>query len=475
MVALPFAFSHAERLIPGLAEKICRNVYVEKDDADPEGEWRLIETPGSVAVNTFAGACRGMAQTEGHAGGKILIAQGTSVSTYAPATGTVSSLTGTLSGTDRWQVAFTENEGMFLANGGLYVSDGSAFAAVTDADFANNLSAHSQSSFSSVASIGQRFLATFGSRFLFTAVLDGDNTTALSYYTAESASDPLVRGIVLADTYYLFGTRTIEPWIQTGDADDPFRLISGSAVMPVGAISAQSIIEADNTLYWVDENYQVRRLAGGYVSEIVSEPWVTRALKSAGFASIIAQTYSDEGHIFVVYRTPALCAVFDTSTGQWHTRATLGSDTLRWTDYVLYRGDNYVMDGAGQFDLLSRDYASESMANASTMGTEIVREWMSYGRFGEFRAIPALYLKSAKGVGLATGQGSDPVVEMRVSTNQGNTWSSYRSRKLGAQGVYDEATIWRINGSTSRQGAYFQFRKSDPAPSAYQALETIEA
>ena len=463
---VPMATSAASAVVTGLAEKKCHNVYREPHPNDPTRENVLIEAPGSLQRADFAGGCRGMWQADGHASGQVLIAQGTTLSTFAPGSNSTGSLTGTITGNDRGDFAFTETQGFGLFNGGLYVSTGTAIAAVTDPQFATLLSDASATAFTSVDTLGQRGLFTYRNRFGFTAVLALDDVTALNYYTAESSPDDIIAGRVLGEFYYLMGSQTIEVWSQTGDSADPFSMQAGMT-QQVGCACRDGIVKADNSLFFVDEAFNVRRLGQGG-SPIVSEPWVSAALRSAGAANIIGKTYQDRGHIFVSYRTPTACMFFDVLTQEWHTRGTNLQNSWRYTDIITAAGRVFVCDETGQFDELSRDYASESMATAFTMGTEIVREFTAHmSGVPDSLPVTTLRLESAKGVGVATGQGVDPIVRMRASVDGGNTWTNWRDRKLGAQGVYDQRTVWHRCGRTRLAGMVFQFQKSDPAPTAY--------
>ena len=129
---VPMATSAASAVVTGLAEKKCHNVYREPHPNDPQRENVLIEAPGSLQRADFAGACRGMWQADGHASGNVLIAQGTTLSTFAPGSNTTSSLTGTIAGTDRGDFAFTETQGFGLFNGHPYVSDGTYIRRASD-------------------------------------------------------------------------------------------------------------------------------------------------------------------------------------------------------------------------------------------------------------------------------------------------------------------------------------------------------
>lgn len=473
MPKIPMATSSASRLVPGLAEKQCHNVYPEPHPNDPQNEIALVEAPGSLQRNTYAAACRGMWQWDGFASGKVIIAQGTTLSTYTPSTDTAGSLTGSTAGTDRGDFAVTETQGFGLFNGGLYYSDGTSITAVSDVDFASLLSAAGATAFTSVATLGQRGLFTFGNRFGYTAVLDINNTTALNYYTCESSPDDIKAVRVLGELAVFFNSRTIEFWAQTGDTDDPYALQPGMT-QQVGSACRDGIVATDNSLFFVDDAFNVRRLGQGG-SPIISESWVAKALREAGASDIIGWTYQDGGHIFVGWRTSDGCYVYDVQTGMWHTRGTNETDTWRYTDVVTAGARVFVCDGTGQFDELSRDYLSESMANSTTMGTEIVREFTAYMPSIDGREpIASIRLDSAKGVGVASGQGSAPIIRLRQSFDQGSTWTGWTDASLGALGDYDTRTIWRRRGQTRAPGIVFHFLKSDPVECAYLGVVVNE-
>jgi len=51
------------------------------------------------------------------------------------------------------------------------------------------------------------------------------------------------------------------------------------------------------------------------------------------------------------------------------------------------------------------------------------------------------------GVGLATGQGSDPVMMMRYSNDGGHTWSNYKTSTIGRTGQYAARAEFRRLGA----------------------------
>lgn len=441
---------------PGTPARVCQNAYLEKVDTDPKRPLKLVKSPGSLALPDWASNARGYAQADGFASGKIIVVVGTALKTYDPATGTVGTITGTVAGTDRVQFAFTAAECAILGNGVLHFSDGATVAASTDVDF--------PASITSVAAIEQRFVFSYGTegRWGYTEVSDGDNTTALSYYTAEYAPDGLVALFVLGARLFLFGTASLEEWYPTGDSDNPFRRGSGR-VTETGCLCRDAIRKLDNTVYWVDRECSVRRIGSSETPEIVSTPAIAKQVREEDSDDIIVWTYEIDGHAFYGLRLTTGTFVFDPNTGgEWHERKTNLTDTWRYGYVISAAGAHYVgdFDGVG-FAILSLDYESEHKADADTMGTEIVWKISGFASISEgIEDVASIRLEISPGQGISTGQGSDPQVQMRKW--KGEDWTNWRSRASGAQGRYKTRVIWWACGLARPPGLYIEFSGSDP-------------
>ncbi len=73
-----------------------------------------------------------------------------------------------------------------------------------------------------------------------------------------------------------------------------------------------------------------------------------------------------------------------------------------------------------------------------------------------------LELHMKTGIGLVSGQGSDPLVELRYSDDGGDTWTSAGLRSAGGLGHREAVVEWqRLGSSTDR---VFEFIVSDPVP-----------
>lgn len=449
----------------GDGRKDAKNVYAEANDNDPNRPVRHVMRPGSLdrdTGNVLQNTPRGIAQTDGHASGNVLVADGTTVRTFNPSSNAWGTLTGSLTGTDRVQMAFSEVEGAILANGSLYVSTGSAVAAATDADYATLLSNHSETVFTSITSLGQRLIATYGSRFCFSDTLDFNNTTTLSFYTAESSPDALVAAVALQGSLYLFGTETIERWIETGDNDAPFRPQT-SSVMNRGCLARDTIAQLDNTLFFVGDDYAVYRL-NGLVPQMISPAWVARKLRSETASNLVASVMELEGHSFYILNGANGCYVYDASTGSWIVWETLEESTYEWAYIVEASGNHYAASRLGaRFAQISRDYTSDYKAAVGTFGTEIVAEWTAHlPVMGGRKPIPSIRVDGTKGRGSASDEFEDGYIAMALSKDGGITRGNYRLRSIGSQGEYSKRAIWRQNGRAREPQAVAFFRTNDP-------------
>jgi hypothetical protein len=83
-----------------------------------------------------------------------------------------------------------------------------------------------------------------------------------------------------------------------------------------------------------------------------------------------------------------------------------------------------------------------------------------------------LQLDCETGVGIVTGQGSDPEVMLRWSDDGGHTWSNEHWRKMGKIGEYGYRTIWRRLGMTMKlRDRVYEISGTDPVKLAIMGAE----
>lgn len=481
----------------GDGRKVCINLYSEPNENDPNRPMRHVLRPGSQSRdsgNVLLSVPRGIGQVDGHASGAVLVVDGSVVRTYQPSTMVWGALTGSIAGSDRARMAFSEVEGAILSGGQIYVSTGTAVAAATDADYATHLSNHSVSEFTDIASIGQRLLFIYGSRMGWSDTLDFNNTTTTYFLTTEDSPDANVGLAVLNSRVYIFGTETIQIFAQTGqEGAAAFRPQVGSTVQR-GCLSKHTIQQLDNTLFWVGDDYGVYRL-NGLTPQLVSKPWLSRRLRAENTEDLVASYMELEGHSFYILNGVNGAYAYDASTGEWFLWKSYEENTLEWSQIVEAAGDHFAISRLdADFAQLSRDYVTDGQAvtttnpadtlvttggdtlvttsgdtlvtvatQTTTYGQEIVIEWTAHlPVIGGRKAIPSIRVDGTKGRGNANLPNEDAYISMALSKDNGITLGNYRERSTGKQGEYQKRAIWRQNGRAREPQVICFFRSNDP-------------
>lgn len=291
---------------------------------------------------------------------------------------------------------------------------------------------------------------------------------ALDFATAEGAPDNLVTLLVDHREIWLFGTDTIEVWYNAGSADFPMARISG-AFIESGCAAANSVAKLANTVFWLgsDERGQGSVWsAQGYIPKKISTNAIDYKIgRWATLTDAESFTYTQEGHGFYVLSSPSANETwaFDVSTGEWHQRAYLEASgdlsRLRPRCHMRFAGKNIVGDWENG-NLYSYDLNTYS-DNGNPLPR--IRSCVALQKPGMTRMRnTSLRLDMDVGVGLTTGQGSNPQAMMRWSKDGGKTWSSSIWRSMGAIGKYGWRTIWRRIGGGDRM--VIEVTITDPIP-----------
>jgi len=287
--------------------------------------------------------------------------------------------------------------------------------------------------------------------FFWSDLNDGRTIDGLNYATAESAPDGLLDCKVIRGNLYLIGKRTIEPWRTTANADLPFTLIQ-QTIASKGAIATGCSVEADNTLFWIGHDGILYRF--GEVPERVSDNGLEeRIIGSIGRRLF---KYDYEGHVLVNVVTDDDVFTYDAATRQLHNPRSYGLDRFRASCAINIGTSAYLGDETtGQiwtFDGFADDDGPQERLFTAFFG-------INAGNV----VIDNLWIEANVGrTDLLVGQGSDPVVEMRSSSDAGATWSDWEAADLGEQGEYRTIAEWRCLGTFDVPGAMFEIRVTDP-------------
>ena len=433
------------------------NLYGEPIESEGRTNWTLYGTPARVLFSTIGGgAVRGQIEALDICYAVV----GTRL--YSVSTDGTASDLGGIEGADPVDMSFNGTNVCVVAELKSYTYTPSTLtlAEVVDPDFeqATSTASLSNYTFTTVRNSG---------RFRWSALADATSWDALDFSTAEAESDSLVAIRKSGNELVLLGKETTEWWYITGDTDNLLQRTS-TAAATIGCVSRDAAVLVDNALTWVGRDGKAGGIsvyrAEGYSPKKISDSDVDILLEAVSdLGDLNAFAYQQQGHLFYVLNNPGEWSVtWDIMTGQWSWRKSgswsMGALPLGgWDASTFAINNNKQIVGASDGNLyhLQANVLSES-------GVGIIREVTcpQIHNGGRRQFMHKLQLDIKTGVGLSSGQGSDPVAFVSHSDDGGATWSDPRSANIGATGQYKWRATWNVLGSYRER--IFKFRVTDP-------------
>lgn len=352
--------------------------------------------------------------------------------------GTETSL-GTISGVGYVQMATNTTQISIVSrpNAWVYTPSTTTLTQITDPDFPGSAGV------TQLTGYFVHMVPDDSGEFFTSNLDDGLNFDALNFATAESDSDPMIRPFSDHGELFLFGSRTVEVWANNGGGGFPFSR-TPTAALEKGCIAALSIAKCDNTIFWVGSDKIVYRMNGYTPMRVSTHAIEAKIADTPTPSDIIAMSYVADGHTFYVMTSQSgeWSLAFDTSTGLWANRATYPDDYWHPTTYAEFYGKSLVGDSS-----LGLVYEMETglyTDNDQTIRFEATTPPIFEG--GARLTMSKLYVDMETGVGLTTGQGSNPQAMLQWSDDGGRTWSNEHWRSIGQIGEYRHRVEWRRLG-----------------------------
>ncbi len=438
------------------------NMYAVPDVAGGKTQVALYPTPGLLLFGDTNGfMVRGLLEVRGILyvvkDNKFGSMSSTGVFTTI---GTLSTSTGLVS------MAATFDE-IIIATGSTayhYKISTLTYAMISDADFPANCSW--------VTALDEYFIALkpLTDEFYLSALSDGLTWTALGFAAAEVRSDTLVSALALFQELWLFGEKTTEIWFNTG-AEFPFERQEG-AFINYGCLSAQTVVMANNTAFWLGQSGTGQKIiltAENQFPKVISTEAIHDQLETYSTVSdAFAYSYRQLGHEFYVITFPTANKTwaFDITTGMWHERNSINAASgTPQPAYTRHRANCYAFAynkhlvgdfRTGKiFELNLDTYLDDA---DKVIQRRIVTPTLS--NQGRYMGIYALELFMEPGVGLRTGQGSDPQIMLEISRDGGFTYGNVRTQSIGAIGAYKARVKWNQLGTA--RDFVFRLTVTDP-------------
>lgn len=311
------------------------------------------------------------------------------------------------------------------------------------------------------------FVAPDTEQFYISAVDDATTLDAAEFSSADGQPDRVLAHIVTRGELRLFGTRTCEPWVNSGGIDFPFVRYQGTPV-DVGIVGPHALTKAAGSVVWVGqtekggpyvytfEGYDPRRISTQAV-----EQWLEA---STDIASARMWSYQEAGAEFVILNAPGLETswVWDAATRQWHERGEWvdGQWRPQRLEHAFYfQGFHYVAGGTKLYRM-SREYSTLA-------GAPLVRE-----RTWPHLVAPNLEPVTYRGleVRCTTGEAVTGTMTLEVSNDGGQVFGPPLLRSLGVQGRRQQRVRWGPLGTCPGGGSrVFRLRCSDAVTLTLQA------
>lgn len=311
---------------------------------------------------------------------------------------------------------------------------------------------------------------------------DGLTWDPLQFRTRATAGDKWVAMKVVSHTnIWLMGSQTYEVWANLGSSPFPFGPIEG-AFYTQGIVAPYSLTVVGTSVAWLTANADGQgcvAMSEQYAPTLISDHGVAVQVQRYGdIADAIGMTYQEDQHLFYClgFKEADKTWCVDMTTGMWHQRGTSNTGNSSFTAWrpmfhcfafgkhlvgdhengkIYQMSTNIYTDGSNGF--IQRIRRAPHLNNK--------RQVMFYDEFA---------LDMDTGVGLASGQGSDPKIAMRWSDDGGKTFGNYLTAYVGKQGEWGAKVQWNALGKGTDR--VFEIAMSDPVPyritNAYLRMHT---
>ncbi len=301
--------------------------------------------------------------------------------------------------------------------------------------------------------------------FYTSAVNDGLTWDSLDVTTAEAKTSPLARMLSAYQNLWAFKGDSTEQFYNSGQ--EPLFQRTSLALIELGLEAVHSLALLDNAILWLADDRTVRLSRGGASANVVSTYHIARTIeKLTTISDAIGIGFMFNNHALYVLTFPAdeKTLVYDISNNIWSEWKSYKEDGVqddgrfRANCYTEFNGDDIVGDYRN-----NKLYKIDQSVYADD-GQRIRRVRVFRGPKGEnlTQFMNEFELDLDSGMGLNSGQGSNPQAMLQISKDGGQTYGREIWADIGKRGKYATKVIWRRLGSA--RNPVFKVTISDPIP-----------
>jgi len=312
-------------------------------------------------------------------------------------------------------------------------------------------------------------------QFFLSSLNDGTQYSSLDYASANTNPGFVLAVWQIHEMLTPGCQRALETWYDAGTLDFPFARFDGGTIQR-GLAGSQAFALEDNTVFWLGEDGVAYRQNGFTPVRISTHALEAQWSKYPMFGDCFCMNLTWNGHKWIVFTFPSGKAtfVYDVSTSLWHQRISWSAqnqDVGGWRVNCLAFWNNGWYVG----DMLSGRIGVLSDGAFTEWGNTILALTTSNPRHLDRRRMfmPVFELDVETGVGLATGQGSNPQWMLDWSDDGARTWSQQQLwRSAGALGDYTVRLRWNRMGQARQR--VWRLQMTDPVKRAIIGTYALE-
>jgi hypothetical protein len=412
----------------------------------PDSGWAIYGGPGLDEFSEVGdGPIRGV---HDYNGGLLAVSGGV---LYSVDTNGTETEIGAVAGYDPVIMANNGSQVAIVSDSTSYVYDGTDMDAINDTDFRTA---------SSVDFLKQVLIFTEknSGRFFTSELADATSYSALDVATAEAKPDKLRRVLVSGNEALLFGEKSVEGYYFSGKPNG-VPLSPTQTYLDYGLAGRDAVCAIDNTIAWLSHLLDIRTLRDQSPIAI-ADPTITAMIQGwTNPENAKAFSFAAGGHEYMALRHAQGCALWDATTQLWSMRQSQNMSTWR-VDSSVWCYNKNIMGDATEGKLWTLNPNTHKEGTNALIRTIVSR---TLGPGGAPFTLENVELEIEVGVGLASGQGSAPIVWMQLSRDGGETWGARMERSLGAMGNRNLRVMWAgLSADFLPHGGVIRFGCSDP-------------
>lgn len=285
--------------------------------------------------------------------------------------------------------------------------------------------------------------------------------------SADGHPDSISKILIYNGMVLFFGTDGIDPWFNSGSGSPPFVPIQ-QGFRPYGVAGPDAIAKTDEFVYFLDDQRIPRRMFGLTVTNIGNPALAAEWAKYTRVDNAVAMAYIiDNNNYFQInFPTDNRTSLYHEQSNSWY-QLSFGTDDQRHrglTHQFVY-GKNIIQDYAnGQLYELDFETFTDNGEVIQRKRTTATIHGGLYGVPGQKLWFDKVQFVIQTGVGINTGQGSDPKLMVRYSDDGGRTYSAEQKADLGQGGEYMTKVELYQQGSSYER--LYEISYTEPTPFA---------